>query len=184
MDRPGGTVLVIPTRLAARLAVECLSVSPPKKYFTRELYREMQADPDASDAGNFAAQWKRVCDGYRDHLASIRPELPPRMQAFAGTTLHDGVVRAVDRPSPSELVLDVDATGNPWGPVGVFRVRFTGVRLAEGTDNLVGDDWLYEEVHLHPQGGFDYHVLFWRSDFRVVANDVEVQQLAAAPNVN
>jgi hypothetical protein len=154
------------------------------KFITRELYQGMQGEPDGPDADDFEAQWKRACAGYRDQLASIRPQLPPQMQAFAETTLHDGVVRAVNRPSPSELVLDIDATRNPWGPVGVFRIHFTGVRLVQGIGNLVGDDWLYEEVHLHPDGGFDYRVLFWRSDFRVVANDVEVQQLAAVPKAN
>lgn len=106
------------------------------------------------------------------------------MQVFADTTLHDGVVCAVDCPGPSEVVLDIDAKSNPWGPVGVFRVRFTGVRLVEAIDNLVGDDWLHEEVYLHPDGSFDYRVLFWRSDFRVVADDVEVQSLMAAPPAN
>lgn len=154
------------------------------KFITRDLYQGMQGEPDASDADDFEARWKRACDGYREQLANIRPQLPPRMQAFADATLHDGVVRAVDRPSPSEVVLDVDATRNPWGPVGVFRIRFMGVRLVEGIDDLVGDDWLYEEVHLHPDGGFDYRVLFWRSDFRVVADDVEVQPLAASPPAN
>ena len=154
------------------------------KFITRELYQGMQGEPDSPDADDLEARWRRACDGYRIHLDAIRPQLPPRMQAFADTTLHDGVVRAVNRPTPSELVLDVDATRNPWGPADFFRVRFTGVRHVEGTDDLVGDDWLYEEVHLHPDGGFDCRVLFCRSDFRVVADDVEVQPLAAAPQAN
>jgi hypothetical protein len=64
--------------------------------------------------------------------------------------------------------------------MGVFRLCFTGVRHVEGVTNLVGDEWLYEEVHLHAEGEFDYQVMFWRSDFRVVADDIEVEQLLPA----
>jgi hypothetical protein len=149
------------------------------KFITRELYQGIQDGPELPEVEDFESWWKRACDGYRDHLKDIRPKLPPRMQAFADTTLHDGKVRAVSQPRPSELVLEIDATKNPWGPVGLFRVRFIGVHRVEGIDRLIGDDWLYEEVYLHPEGGFDYRVLFWRSDFRVVADDIEVQQLAA-----
>lgn len=146
------------------------------KFITRELYQGMQGVPDLEHE-EFDARWDRACDAYWEALDRIRPSLPPGMRAFAGNTLHDGVVLAVTRLTPSELLLEVDATRNPWGPVGVFRLLFVGVREVEGIEDLVGDDWLYEEVHLHPGAGFDYRVLFWKSDFRVVADEVEVEQL-------
>ena len=37
---------------------------------------------------------------------------------------------------------------------------------------------LYEEVHLNPEAVFDYRVLFWHSDFRVVADEVAVEKLS------
>jgi len=43
---------------------------------------------------------------------------------------------------------------------------------------MIGDDWLYEEVHLHPLGGFEYCVLLWHSEFRVVADDVIFEPLS------
>ena len=102
------------------------------------------------------------------------------MRAFAELTLHDGIVRGVDRPAASELILEVDARRNPWGPVGVFRVRFTGVREVFGLDTLLGDVWLYEEVHLALHGCFDYRVLFWRSDFRVIAQEVVFEEICGS----
>ena len=142
-------------------------------FFTRALYEAMQGD----DAG-FAGRWQGTCDAYREHRDRIRPSLPPRMREFAKTSFHDGVVRAVSQPAPSTLVLDIDATHNSWGPRGVFRLTFTGVRAVEGIEQLVGQYWVYEEVHLHPEGGFDYRVLFYESDFRVVATEVEVQDMS------
>jgi hypothetical protein len=142
------------------------------KFITRELYQGMQVFPRQ---GDFEAEWSRRCSAYQAHLEAISDQLPTGMRDFSKVTLHDGVIKSSERPDASVLELVVDASRNPWGPRGVFRVRFTGVRMVEGTQTLVGDDWLYEEVHLHPQGRFDYRVLFWKSDFRVVADEVEVK---------
>ena len=123
-------------------------------------------------------------EAYSAHLDKIRPKLPPRMQTLAGTTLHDGVVVAASRPSGSEFVVDVNAADNPWGPRGAYRLRFTGVRQVDGFDTLVGDYWLYEEVHSHAEARFEYRVLCARSDFRVVADDVDVQPVATPLKVD
>src|SRR5687768_12637210 len=106
------------------------------RFFTRELYDGMQGE-SPHDAECFR-RWELASEEYRVHLDRIRPKLPPRMQEFAGITLHDGIVRAADRPEPSQLVIAVDAASNPWGPRGVIRVHFTGVRHAEGIEHLVG----------------------------------------------
>jgi len=94
------------------------------------------------------------------------------MRSLADDTLHDGYVVSVATPRPGSVELRVDASNHPWGPRGWYRVEFVGVREVEGLDAIVGDDWLYEEVHLHPSAGFEYCVLFSRSEFRVVADDV------------
>src|SRR5688572_3024001 len=107
------------------------------QFFTRELYEGNQAEPETAEADDSDERWRRMCEEYRVHLDRIRAKLPPRMQALADTTLHDGVVRGVARPSSSQLVIELDATRNPWGPAGVFQIHFTGVRLVEGIDQLV-----------------------------------------------
>jgi hypothetical protein len=133
------------------------------KFITRELYQGMQVFSRADD---FEAEWRRRCDAYQHHLCEIRHQLPPGMRAFSEQTFHDGVVRSVVCPTPSALELVVDVTRNPWGLRGIFRILFTAVREVDGIQNLVGDHWLYEEVHLHDAGAFDYRVLFWKADFR------------------
>jgi len=143
------------------------------KFMTRELYVSAF---DRRDEGA-DAQWQQAWDAYAEELRRIQPELPPGMRAFSGETLGGGIVRSVARPSPSELVLEVDATELPRGLNGLFRITFTGVRDVQGADSLLKDEWLYEEVHLHPDAAFDYRVLFWHSDFRVVADEVAVEKL-------
>ncbi len=101
------------------------------------------------------------------------------MQKFSEVTLHDGVVKGAEL-SNGHLLLSIDATNNPWGPRGLYEVRFTGVHAVEGLDAIVGDDWLYEEVHAHPVG-FDYQVLLWRSELRVIAATVEMLPLVERP---
>jgi len=99
------------------------------------------------------------------------------MQKFSEVTLHDGIVKSADLVN-DELLLRIDASNNPWGPRGLYQLRFAGVDTAEGLDAIVGDDWLYEEVYAHPIG-FDYQVLLSRSEFRVVAATVEMLPVAA-----
>ena len=57
------------------------------------------------------------------------------------------------------------------------KLVFQDVELVEGIENIVGDWWLYEEVHLAHSAGFDYRVLLAESEFRVVAKEVEFTHL-------
>lgn len=98
------------------------------KFLTRELYQGMQGPPDCQTFRTAEAMWRAACDARDKHLESIRAKLPPGMQAFVDTTLHDGVVLEVGQYSPQELYLGIDATRNPWGPMGFFRLRFLGVK--------------------------------------------------------
>ena len=58
--------------------------------------------------------------------------------------------------------------------MGYFQVVFTGVKAVSPLDDIVGAWWLYEEVHLHSDAGFDYRVLLTDGEFRVVADDIEL----------
>jgi hypothetical protein len=139
------------------------------KLITRELYQKMQEFPRPLDVDS---EWRRRCDEYHEYWKAIRDRLPPGMREFLEQTLHDGVVRSVVRENPTVFEVVVDAIRNPWGRRGIFRLRFLGVREVDGIEKLLGDDWLYEEVHLHEGGKFEYRVLFWKSDFRIVADEV------------
>jgi hypothetical protein len=144
------------------------------KFITPDLYLGMQPPNDTDDR---IALWQQACESKNAHENRIREQLPPGMRSFSQNTLHDGIVLKAERPHPDELILEIDGTRNPWGPIGFFRLRFTGVKEVDGIDSLVGDDWLYAEVHLHPQAGFEYRVLFWRSDFRVVADEIQIESM-------
>jgi hypothetical protein len=148
------------------------------RFFTRQLYESLQQPPYPPDDAERG--WCETVEAYQAELRVIKPRLPPAVQAFADVTLHDGVVKSAERPTPDCVQLRVDASNNPWGPRGLFCVTFGGIREVEGLPAVVGDDWLYEEVHLHPGGRFEYCVLLWRSEFRVVADEVTFEPLVAA----
>jgi hypothetical protein len=144
------------------------------KFITRDLYDAMQCPPDTPESDAAEARWDSQCTAYRAQLESIRPRLPVSMQAFCDTSLHDGVIKAATQPHPETVQLEIDASNNPWGTIGYFQLRFTGVKDVSPMDDIVGNWWLYEEVHLHPDAGFDYRVLLTDGEFRVVADNVEL----------
>src|SRR5262245_62025966 len=125
------------------------------RHITRQLYQSMQGGSGLS-AEEMNRRWNEACESYRAEISDIKARLPPGMRSFADVTLHDGVVQSAERPHPSRVELRVDASNCPWGPKGWYRVEFRGVREVEGLTEMIGDDWLYEEVHLHPLAGFEY----------------------------
>ncbi len=102
------------------------------------------------------------------------------MLTFSEVTLHDGVVESATQPCPDLVEIQVDATGNPWGPRGRFRIGFLGVKEVEGLPEIIGDIWLYEEVHLHPFAKFEYCILLERSEFRIAADEVIFESISNA----
>jgi hypothetical protein len=147
------------------------------RYITRQLYQSMQGG-SGLPPDELNRRWREACESYQAELNAIKPRLPLGMRSFAEVTLHDGVVRSALQVRPSCVELRVDASNNPWGPRGWYRVEFKGVLEVEGLTDVIGDDWLYEEVHLHPSAAFEYCVLLWRSQFRAVADDVVFQPLS------
>ena len=82
------------------------------KYITRQLYQSMQGLAE-DKVDEFQAKWRRACDDYQALLSQIKPELCPAMRDFAEKTFHDGVVRSVEQPEQSVLILEIDAARNP-----------------------------------------------------------------------
>ena len=150
------------------------------KFITRELYDAMQAGPDTPESDAADARWELQTEAYQRHLTSIRDELSDSMREFCDISFHDGIIRAVRRPSDKRLVLEIDATHNPWGPRGVFLVQFDGVMEVEGGEDIIDEWWLYEEIDLHHEAGFEYCVLLDKSQLRVVANEVTFSKKEAS----
>lgn len=146
------------------------------KYFTRKLYQAMQ-DPLNEE---FDRKWEETCAEYRKHKDSVIESLPVQAKILAGTTFHDGVVRDVSQSTGRTLELIVDASHNPWGPRGVFKTRFDGIRSVSDLAGLIGNVWLYEEIDVASEGAFEYRVLFDKSELLVVATSVTIEAITSA----
>jgi len=142
------------------------------KFFTRQLYDAQQGDPDLPEVIQADEQWHIASDEYQKHLYLVRPQLPKGMQKFCEKSLHDGVIRSVELES-DEIRLHIDGCGC-WGPGGPLELIFRGVKSAQDIGDLIDDWWLYEEVHLSKDAGFEYHVLLQNTEFVVIADDVEL----------
>src|SRR5574341_713534 len=150
------------------------------KFFTRELYNKyqplyrVQKGLKPVENEKEKKEWREVRNKYKQHLISIKPSLPKKMQEFSEITLHDAIIKSIAKPTQEKLALEIDGSGCCWGPIGQFTLKFKGVKEAQyNEDTIIGDDWLYEEVHLSDVGRFDYRILLGRGEFRVVAEDVE-----------
>ena len=146
------------------------------KYFTRQLFDAMQTRDEAA-FNEAKSKWDANSVSYREQLQQIRSTLPRSMQEFCGTSLHDGVVTTASIKPDSTVSLEIDASNNPWGPTGKFRLVFDGVHSLSVADDIVDDCWLYEEVHLHSNAAFEYCIMFEGTDFRVAADSFHVVEL-------
>ena len=149
------------------------------KFFTRELFNAQQGNPDLPEVIAAGKEWDTAREGYHKHLDSILPRLPSSMRDFCDTTLHDGVVRAVERNGDS-FRIEIDACGC-WGASGPVELVFRGVVSAAGIEEAIGDYWLYEEVHLSDNAGFEYHVLLEDTEMLIVASEIEFREKLHGP---
>ena len=59
--------------------------------------------------------------------------------------------------------------GNP------VTLRFSGVASRVKTQALVGQWWLYNELHLSAKSGFSLHVMLTDNDIQIDADDVVIE---------
>jgi len=144
------------------------------KFFTRTRYDAIQGESAAADR-----DWDLAAADYTRHLARIRDRLPASVQKCCDLSLHDGIVVSVGQPSSDEFEIVIDATRNPWGPRGRFKLSFIGVTSETLQQPSVQDWWLYEEWHLS-DAGFALHVLFEKSELLVEASALAFESLNSA----
>jgi hypothetical protein len=150
----------------------------------------------------FTRTWEDAGRRYAEHLKSIKSILPHSMQEFANVSLHDGEIISAQYTSDNQVVIQIEGQGY-WGPSyhlhsdmiesakadlvhtdvaairlpplgkSVVNLVFQEVEEVEGIDHILGDWWLYEEVHCAPFSGFEYCVLFMHTDFRIIAKELE-----------
>jgi len=147
------------------------------KFFTRERYDAMQGNPNLSHVIDAQDDWMQADASYEAHLKSIRSKLPRGLQAFGQTALHDGMVESVSRKD-CDLWFRVDRKHCLGRFPSVDIVFRNAIGPAPELEEKI-TWWLYEEVHLESADTFSVHVLFDHSEWRIVADDVEVFEISA-----
>jgi hypothetical protein len=147
------------------------------KFITRDRYNALQCDPESPEFAVAETDWESQMESYRQHLATIRAQLPPSMQSFRETSLHDGVIKSITQPEPTTIEIEIDAGNNPWGPIGFFRLVFHGVRASRIPPNYENEWWLYDEIHLHAEAEFEYRVLLTEGELHIAADEIELVEI-------
>lgn len=118
---------------------------------------------------------------YASHLKKVRASLPEGARALADVTFHDATIKEVKHLSRKELQIVVEGGGYETLDYGEYILSFTGVKKAWVPYTIVGDTWLYAEMHLSGDNMFDYQVLLVKDEIRIQATDVRV--IPASTNV-
>lgn len=123
------------------------------------------------------AEWDRRVEMYRRYLPVIEPRLPASVRRLCRNGLHDAVVRKATVRG-RQLVLLLDA-GNA---LSVFRgkkvmLTFRGLRARPDVTGLVGQWWLYAEVHLSAHAAFNLQVLLDHSELEIEADALEIRRV-------
>ena len=124
-------------------------------------------------------EWDRLFEAYRQHLNAIRAELSEDAWNLARLSFHDAKVKAVAAPAKNRVEIKLggvayDLLEKTWSKPQLITLSFSGVKKAWVPDTIVGDVWLYEEMHLSEIAAFDYQVLLHKDEIRVRADRVEL----------
>ena len=144
-------------------------------FFTRELFLGFQ--PESGWERKAEREWDRRMKVFEKYVEAVAPMLPSSVRRLCKHGLHDGVVREA-KLSGGALVMVVDATHALGGFRGrQVRLTFRGVLGRMSVSKLVGQWWLYEEVHLRSAGRFCISVLFDDSEWDIEADELDIEML-------
>ncbi|MDA1886497.1 DUF4085 family protein [Bacillus cereus group sp. BY105LC] len=104
---------------------------------------------------------KRMNDleqAYIDNYKSIKEKLAQNVVQLHEYSLHDSVVKSVERKSESTLIITLDCSGT-FSEFDKLQVTFTGVTKCSIPENFEGSWWLSHEIDLAGEG-FELGVLF------------------------
>jgi hypothetical protein len=114
---------------------------------------------------------------YEAYLKVITPLLPRSVVRLCRHGLHDAEIESVSQLNGSlSFVMDARHA------LGGFRGRrlqltFLGVHRRISTRGLVGEWWVYEEIHLSSRAAFALHLLCNTHEFEIEADDLTIQLL-------
>ncbi len=118
---------------------------------------------------------------YAAHVKAIRDSLPEGARALSSISFHDATIKVVKHVSRKEVEIVIESGGydilsNKTLEYGGYTLTFSGVKKAWLPYTVVGDTWLYEEMHLSDVAVFDYQVLLVNDEIRIQADDVRLTQ--------
>lgn len=119
-----------------------------------------------------ANDWENACRKYKAEYESIKYKLPLSVQKIGNYAFHDDEILSVIKDTNNMIKIELQR----------YSLRFENVRQFETTDDIVGDIWLYDEMHLSDIGSFDFQVLL-RSpqgflklhEFRIISDDISIE---------
>jgi hypothetical protein len=143
-------------------------------FFTRRLYQGGQ--PNSGWERRAEREWERLVDIYAAYAAIVRPLLPASIARVARGGPHDAKIMSIEQKDGTlSFVLDCrHALGRFRG--GYWNFTFTDVKNRIKTRGLVGDDWLYQEVHLSSRARFALHVLFEKNEIEIEADELLIKK--------
>ncbi|WP_438444797.1 DUF4085 family protein [Gorillibacterium sp. sgz5001074] len=121
---------------------------------------------------------------YEEHFRRIEPRLPPGLrEVLDHYSFHDAlIVAALQLQGTDTLHLLLDCRG-AMNFTGWCTIVFTGVREVELPEDPAGFSWLYGEVDVPEEGGFELRVLLYPRfgpdvcHMRVVAEDIRLEDI-------
>lgn len=104
---------------------------------------------------------KRMNDleqAYIDNYNSIKEKLAQNVVQLHEYSLHDSVVKSVEKKSEATLIITLDCSGT-FSEFDKLQATFTGVTKCSIPENFEGAWWLSHEINLTNEG-FELGVLF------------------------
>ncbi|KAA0775187.1 DUF4085 family protein [Bacillus pretiosus] len=120
----------------------------------------------SSELKKLMKEWIEDCEKRRAHLDrfyleqfhSIKKKLPTNVIQLHDYSLHDSVVKSVERISKDTLIIILDCSGT-CSEFDKLEVTFTGVTKCSIPEDFEGAWWLCHEIDLTNEG-FELGVLF------------------------
>ena len=140
-------------------------------FFTRELCNAYQpGSPRERQASN---EWNRRLKVYRQYFNIIFKFLPKNLRKLERYSFHDCEIKSV-KESKSNIVFILDTSNSVgFSPNYKIILKFKGIKNNPQVKKIIGQYWLYDEVHLSAEAAFDYHIFLDKEDIVISANDVE-----------
>jgi hypothetical protein len=146
------------------------------KFFTPELFIKFNSS-DAAEADRADEEWEEAIRAYRQHLDSLRDQMPSQVARLANLCLHDAEILACDQPIEPFFPISAFEPFPFWSGFAILSVRqedriisLIYVLWDRVRDYLPGEEWpfsrlrrhwLYDEVDVSPnrRGMFLHRVL-------------------------